>query len=128
MSLMPTAPQSIGGVLDRGIRLYKESFLGCLAFTAIATILMAAVMLAIFGSVLMNAEQNPAAVLALFRSPLTWLVYLIFAVVYMGIYNALLVKINSVAQGERALREPYWVLVSDWFPVHLLLVCFLAWP
>lgn len=100
MSLLPTAPRSIGGVLDDAIRLYRIAFAKCLPLVLVATLLMM-----IPGLFLANLMQgamasNPAAMLTIFRSPVVWASYIGMIVVMFAFYNALVIKINALAHDE----------------------------
>lgn len=106
MSLMPTAPRSIGGVLDQAIRLYRHALVPCLPVVLIAVVLMIAMSLLLFqglqaASAQAMAAGNPRAVLAVFASPRIWLAYLVLVVVMTAVYGALFARIDAIARGER---------------------------
>lgn len=97
---MPTAPRSIGGVLDDAIRLYRKSLPSCLLLT-----LLAALLIAIPGAIVgiraaSVAVAGPQAVMLFMKSPSFWLTMIVVSLLYIGFYNALVINIHTIATGE----------------------------
>jgi len=100
MSLLPTAPRSIGGVLDDAIRLYRKSLPSCLLLTLLAALLIA-IPAGIFGlRAASMAAAGPEAAKMFLKSPLYWIAVLVIFFVYLGFYNALILNIHAIASGE----------------------------
>jgi hypothetical protein len=107
----PTEPRSIGGVLDDGLRLWRESLpktwpLALLAqfVVALPLILLAYKYPGLFRSPATRALTPPSAadaqaILAVFKSPATWLTYLLILVLSIGCYTAIILRVASVAAG-----------------------------
>jgi len=97
----PSAPHSIGGVLDDAIKLYREAFAKSwpIAFCGRLLIAVPGVILGLrFRS--LSVAGNPQAVLAEFKSPVVWLSYLVLILVALGFYNALLVQVDGWANSR----------------------------
>ncbi|MEO6080589.1 MAG: hypothetical protein ABIQ86_12515 [Steroidobacteraceae bacterium] len=101
MSLMPTAPRSIGGVLDDAIRLYRRSLLPCFPIVLITVVLTALPSIWLALNIQPVASPNPKAVLAMFNSPAVWLAYLAIILVMLVTYGALFYQVDAIAHGER---------------------------
>jgi hypothetical protein len=101
MSLMPTAPRSIGGVLDDAIRLYRKTLMPCFPLLLIGVLITTAP--AIWLTLLMPpmAATDPERVLAVFRLPAVWLTYLVIILAYSAVYCALIYQIDAIARGQR---------------------------
>lgn len=101
MSMLPTAPRSIGGVLDNAMRIYRKSLFPCFPIVLVASLATAvpSTMLALqMGSV--AGTDNPQAMLDLFQSPDLWLMYLAMMVVGIIAYGALFARIDAIARGQ----------------------------
>jgi hypothetical protein len=109
----PTAPRSIGGILDDAVRLYRDSFAKAWPLALCAQLALAVPLLIIRtqlaavpratvnpGDNPLAAAANPAAVMAVFKSPSVWLSYLAVVLVTIGFYNALLVLIDGFATAK----------------------------
>jgi hypothetical protein len=109
----PTAPRSIGGILDDAVRLYRDSFAKAWPLALCAQLALAVPLLfirtqfaAVSGATAnpmanpMAAAANPAAAMAVFKSPGIWLSYLAVMLVTIGFYNALLVLIDGLAAAK----------------------------
>ncbi len=92
-----TAPRSIGGVLDDAIRLYRASFAGAWPLALGGRLLLAAPLLILQFQFAGARTGDTQAMLAMFKSPSTWLPYFAAAIVTIGFYNALLVQIDGFA-------------------------------
>jgi hypothetical protein len=108
---IPTEPRSIGGVLDDGLRLWRDS-LGRTWPLALLTQLVVAIPFLVLGYKLQGAvpmvpgvaprpmsAANAQAMLNLFKSPATWLTYLSIVVLSAVLYTALVLRIAAVANG-----------------------------
>ena len=111
MYTRPTEPRSIGGVLDDGLRLWRDS-LGKTWPLALLAQFIVAVPLLVLGYKLQGSvplvpgvaprpmsAANAQAVMNLFKSPATWLTYLAILVLSVLFYAALIVRIAAVASG-----------------------------
>jgi hypothetical protein len=109
----PTAPRSIGGILDDAVRLYRDSFARawplalCTQLALAVPLLIIRTQFAAFPGTPVNPMANPmaaaansAAVLAVFKSPSVWLSYLAVMLLTIGFYNALLVLIDGLATAK----------------------------
>ncbi len=127
MSLMPTAPSSIGGVLDSAFRLYGKSLFPCMPITIVAVLLTVVPAIIITHTMQLQAARNPQAVLEMVRSPRIWLVYLAIIAVGCVTYGALFARIDAIARGEPMStggafaiglkRAPFALVVSVLFAV-----------
>lgn len=102
MSMMSTGPRSIGGVLDDAIRLYRGSLAACLpiAFIGLLVATPPALWVALRAQSL-AATGDATSVLAVFSSPLVWLLYLVTILAYTATYGALIHQIDAIAHGQR---------------------------
>jgi len=98
----PSAPRSIGGVVDDGLKLYGSAFAKSWPLALLAQVLVAVPALIIqaqFGGQRFTAG-NPQAALAILKSPSVWLSYLVMMMVFLGFYNALIALLDGVAIGK----------------------------
>lgn len=100
MSLMPTAPRSIGGVLDDAIRLYRAALTKCLPLVLITVALMFIPGLLLAMRMQSLAGAGPQAVMSLFAKPSIWVTYFAMIVVTIAVYNAIIIHINAIAHDE----------------------------
>jgi hypothetical protein len=98
----PSAPQSIGGVLDDAVRLYRESFVRTLPLSIAASVALSLPSLLLSRPPHRTGPQNLQAMLQTFASPTYWLTYLICLLAYAVIYVALVATVNEIACGRRA--------------------------
>jgi hypothetical protein len=98
MSLMPTAPRSIGGVLDDAIRLYRKTLMPCFPLLLIGVVITTAP--AVWLTLIMPPLTDPDLVLATFMSPSVWLVYLVIILAFTAIHGALISQIDAIAHGK----------------------------
>jgi hypothetical protein len=96
----PTAPRSIGGVLDDSIRLYREGFGQSWPLALAAQVLVAVPMLYFRLTLVGAGTPSPQAMLALYRSPLFLATYLVGTVASIGFYNAIVLRLAAVFQGD----------------------------
>ena len=99
MYVKPTAPRSIGGIVDDGIKLYSSAFAKSWPLALLTQVLLAgpALILRYQFAGLQVSVANPQATLAIFRSPGVWLSYIVMVIVFAGCYNALIVLLDGVA-------------------------------
>jgi hypothetical protein len=97
-----TAPRSIGGIVDDGIKLYTSAFAKSWPLALLAQVLLAgpSLILRYQMSGLQISAANPQAVLAIFKSPTVWLSYIVMMIVFVGSYNALIVLLDGVAAAK----------------------------
>jgi len=93
----PTAPRSIGGVLDDAIRLYRVSFAKTWPLALCGRLILAAPLLILQFQFAGARTGDTQAMLGMVKSPSTWLPYLVATIVTIGFYNALLVQIDGFA-------------------------------
>jgi len=96
----PTAPRSIGGVLDDSIRLYREGFTRAWILALCAQLLVAIPMFFVRLKIVGSSAVNPQALLAMYRSPAFWLPYIVGAIASIGFYNAIILQLSERFQGE----------------------------
>jgi hypothetical protein len=94
----PTAPRSIGGLIDDAFRLWREALAKTWVTALIAQLAVSVPLLMFRVPVVPGAAQNPQQLLAMYRSPMFWLCYLIAVLLGSGLYNAILVQTASAAE------------------------------
>ncbi|MGB6309302.1 MAG: hypothetical protein WBF89_16065 [Steroidobacteraceae bacterium] len=97
MYAKPTAPRSIGGIVDDAVRLYRASFAKAWPLALCGQILIAAPTLIIQYQFIGVRGRDPTAILALFKSPTVWLSYVVVVLLALGFYNALVALVNGFA-------------------------------
>ena len=115
MFVKPTAPRSIGGVLDDSIRLYRQGFAKTWMLALGAQVLVGVPMLLARLKIAGTGMSNPQALLAIYLSPGIWLPYLAGAIASIGFYNAIVLQLSRLFQGEvlpvgRSLTSGYRLL------------------
>jgi hypothetical protein len=83
--------------LDDSIRLYRASFAKTWPLALCGRLLLAAPLLILQFQFAGAPTGDTQAMLAMVKSPSTWLPYLVAAIVTIGFYNALLVQIDGFA-------------------------------
>ena len=124
MYAKPTSPQTIGGVLDDAIKLYRESFRACWPVAAVAAVIMGAIgiylELYVLGAVLSGVRSagNNVQILNAYRQPSVYLLYLADAAVRLAATGAMLIYQNALADGEGTLsmREAIGVMLNRLIP------------
>lgn len=102
MYTRPTAPRSIGGVIDDAIKLYMAAFGACLV-----PALIGALLIAVSGGWLQlwllqaGARPTPAQMLAIFAAPTVWIAYGGLIVVSVWSSFAIVGALIRVARGEK---------------------------
>jgi hypothetical protein len=100
----PTAPRSIGGIVDDAIRLYRASF----TVWIFPSLLMAVVGFAVslyMTSHVAGAAASPAVraqIMAIMRSPSTWLGYVLIVLFHLWLYCVIVSNVLTVANGGQA--------------------------
>ena len=106
-----TEPRSIGGVLDDGLKLWRDSLAKTWPLALLAQLVVAIPVLILgykFQGFMTTVPGVPArpmsaanaqAMLNLFKSPATWLTYLGILVLSAVFYTALVLRIGAVASG-----------------------------
>jgi hypothetical protein len=99
----PTAPRSIGGILDDAIKLYRDAFAKSWPLALLGQMLLAVPVLIVRSKVgaVPAVAGNPLSALAVYASPGVWLTYLVAVILLVGINNALVRR----ADGVGAARE-----------------------
>jgi len=99
----PASPQTIGGVLDDAVKLYRASFRACWPVAAAAAVIGGALniylALHLLGSVVFNA-RNPMQALEVYRQPGVYLIWLADITVRLAAYGAMLIYQDALAGGE----------------------------
>lgn len=137
MYVRPTAPRSIGGVLDDGLRLWIHSLSRTWPLALLAQLLLV-IPLLLFRLQIKNMPivptpnalsamnaANAQLMLALMKSPGFWLGYLLVLLLYLAFYNAIILRIfaastngdlpigRSVTSGLRLVpREALLILIG----------------
>ena len=111
MYTRPTEPRSIGGVLDDGLKLWRESLPKTWPLAVLAQLSVALPLLLLASRYPGLVPTNPAtpfsqasaanaqAMLALIKSPTTWLVYVLILILSVACYAAIVLRIAAVADG-----------------------------
>jgi hypothetical protein len=100
----PTAPRSIGGVLDDSLQLYKASLSSCWVPSLLVSLIAAGLGYFILASMPpVTAQTAPTEVLNRYRSLIgefgIW--YVVVVVLSLVFYGMLIVNITAVSRGER---------------------------
>lgn len=105
MYAKPTTPRSIGGIVDDGIRLYRDAFSQSwpLALAGQVCLFIPAMMIQYQFRAVFNVK-DPQAVLQVFKSPAIWLSYLVGAIAFIGFYNAVIVQLEAIAADQPVPR------------------------
>ena len=111
MYTKPTEPRSIGGVLDDGLRLWRDSLAKTWPLSLLAQLVVVIPLLVLGYKLQVPVPTVPGApvrpmsaataqaMLNLFKSPVTWLTYLGIAALSALFYTALVLRIAAVASG-----------------------------
>jgi hypothetical protein len=103
---LPSAPLSIGGVLDNAIRLYRHVMRRCWPLAVIYAVVAGAFglvwALALAKVIADPAHPDPRQILALFMSPLTLGGFLVAITIYMALYGALVKGEVALARGDQS--------------------------
>jgi hypothetical protein len=102
MYTRPSSPQSIGGVLDDAVRLYRGSFVKTLPLSLAASIAVGVPSVLLSKTPYRPGPQSLQAMIQIASSPTYWLTYLICMLAYAVIYAGLIVIVNDIGAGRRA--------------------------
>ena len=99
MYVKPTTPRSIGGVLDDAIKLYRSAFAVSWPLALFGQVMLAVPAFIIRAKTVATpvVAGNPFAALAIYKSPLVWVPYLIALFLLVGVNNALISRADGVA-------------------------------
>ena len=103
MYVQPSAPRTIGGVLDDAIRLYTTSLPKIWPLALAAAIIMVIPSLFFGLATLKNAALGPQALAGMMKSPGLWLTYLLMMLLYLVVYTAMMNAVNEIALGRPAI-------------------------
>jgi hypothetical protein len=104
MYVQPTAPRTIGGVIDDAIKLYRASFRTCWPIALIASVVSAATVLYIVSRFPAIATvRDPAQLWRLVQAPSIWGWYLILSIASLVLLGAIIACQNALAVGETPL-------------------------
>jgi hypothetical protein len=103
MYSQPTGPRSIGGVLDDGVRLYRDSFRSILPLLIVSSLLslVPGLFLGVNSAVGATQAERMSALVQTMASPKYWVTVIVLAIINLGIYGALFAAIDRVAKGGR---------------------------
>jgi len=104
MYVRPTAPLSIGGVLDDAIRLYRNSFSRCWMLALAFSIVLGAFQIAFLLTILPapGGQVTPQQLLAIFKSPALIGGYLVVVLLSLIFYGALFARESAVMRGDES--------------------------
>jgi hypothetical protein len=117
MYVKPASPQTIGGVLDDAVKLYRATFRACWPIASAADVIggVLNIYLAVhmLGSVVFN-PRNPMQALEVYRQPGVYLIWLVDIAVRLAAYGTMLIYQNALADGESApsMREAFGVMLG----------------
>ena len=131
MSIQPTQPQSIGGVLDTTFQLYKASMVKMLGLSVLMSVAEAPTSIYLFTQGGTATSTNPYAILEMMSSPMLWLVVVVQVVLSTWIMSAGYLKIGAIGAGgdlgagtalQRALaRLPALLVMVILFGIALMI-------
>lgn len=101
MSLMPTSPRPIGGVLDHAFRLYRHAFVPVLPLALVMAVLTTVIGLMVAVYAPQPTADDPFAGLRVFMIPGVQVGYLVVCLVMVVVYGALFARIDAIARGQQ---------------------------
>jgi hypothetical protein len=129
MSIQPSQPQSIGGVLDTAFQLYKASVVKMIPLSLLVVIAGSPQSIYVFTQGGLANPGDPFAMLNLMGSPGYWLATVLGAIASMWMISAAYLKIGAIGSGgdlgigsalQRALpRLPAVILMVILFAIAL---------
>jgi hypothetical protein len=129
MSIQPSQPQSIGGVLDTTFQLYKASVVKMIPLSLLAVIAGSPQSIYVFTQGGLANPGDPFAMLNLMGSPGYWLATVLGAIASMWMISAAYLKVGAIGTGgdlgigtalQRALpRLPTVILMVILFAIAL---------
>lgn len=101
MSLVPTSPRPIGGVLDNAFRLYRHAFVPALPLALVVAVVttVLGIMAAVYAP--QPTADDPMAGLKALAIPTILASYLLAMLVMLVVYGALFARIDAVARGDQ---------------------------
>src|SRR5262249_22444582 len=96
----PTAPKSIGGVLDDIFKLYTAALPVCWPIALVSAVL--SVVPAIFLALKFNGNPSPTAILSQLSSPTLWVSYVALVIVSLVFSVALIDRTLAIADGRES--------------------------
>jgi len=131
MSIQPSQPQSIGGVLDTTFQLYKASVVKMIPLSLLVVIAGSPQTLYMFTQGGLSSPADPFAMLNMMKSPGYWLATAVGAIASMWMLSAAYLKVGAIGTGSdlgvgtaltRALpRLPTVVLMVILFALALMI-------
>ena len=104
MYTAPQAPQPIGGVIDGAIELFKASFRSCwiaaLIYSVILAIVGAWMQMNVAASLQANTPPTPAAMLAMYKSPVLYWGYLLMLLLGIAFNLMIIATVIDIARGR----------------------------
>ena len=100
MSIQPSQPQSIGGVLDTTFQLYKASVMKMIPLSLLVVIAGSPQSIYVFTQGGLANPGDPFAMLNLMGSPGYWVAPVIGAIASMWMISAAYLKIGAIGTGE----------------------------
>ncbi len=98
MYTTPTAPRSIGGVLDDGLRLWRSAFAKAWLISLMGQALMAIPLLIYWTQFQTPAGARQTPFATMFTSPGLSLAYFVFSVAAIGFHNAVIAQTDATAR------------------------------
>jgi hypothetical protein len=125
MYIAPRSPQSIGGVIDDAIRLFKASFSRCWKTALVCSALMLGLsiymQLTLLGGLGGATPQNAVALAAAYSNPTIWLVYLVIIALSLVANLMIVASILEVSHGRDAPDAlSFFGTTIAWLPGVLL--------
>jgi hypothetical protein len=106
MYVRPSAPRSIGGVLDDAIGLYRHSFSSIWPLTLTASVVMAVPGIFLGMQLARSVTGGPMAIFAMMKAPSYWLTYALILLAYLVVQGALITALAGfAARGQAAWGE-----------------------
>jgi hypothetical protein len=106
MYARPSAPRTIGGVLDDALSLYRHSFAGIWPVSLAAAVIVSLPGLSLAMKLGRARTGGQQAVLELMQSSGYWITYLALALIYMVLYGALICALDDfVERGRTSVGE-----------------------
>jgi hypothetical protein len=101
MYVQPSAPRTIGGVLDDAFRLYASSLPRFWPLALVSAVLMAIPSLFFELAMLNVPSRSPQAMIGAMTSPGLGLAYIVVSLLYLLVYTAMISAINGTALGRQ---------------------------
>jgi hypothetical protein len=106
MYARPSAPRSIGGVLDDAISLYRHSFSSVWPLTLTAAVVIGVPSIFLGLQLSRSMTGGPTAIFAMMKEPSYWLTYALIVLAYLVVHGALISALDAfAARGQTSLGE-----------------------